>query len=68
MIEKPQFTLNPEPHKNRQLRGGNITLEAKVALLRNLGEEQVIIHKYFETASTSKLYFTKIKSNAPLKF
>ena len=39
-------------------------MEAKVALLRNLGEEQVMIHKYFET--TLKLYFTKTKSNAPI--
>ena len=33
----------PEPHKNTQKqKGGNLTFEAKQALLQNLAEEQVV--------------------------
>ena len=56
----------PEPHKNTQKqKGGNLTFEAKQALLQNLAEEQVVtsIHVtpiYVTLINVTPTYVTRI--------
>ena len=51
----------PEPHKNTQKqKGGNLTFEAKRALLQNLAEEQVVTPIYVTLINFTPAYVTLI--------
>ena len=51
----------PEPHKNTQKqKGGNLTFEAKRALLQNLAEEQVVTPIHVTPIYVTPIYVTLI--------
>ena len=51
----------PEPHKNTQKqKGGNLTFEAKRALLQNLAEEQVVTSIYVTLINVTIIHVTSI--------
>ena len=60
----PTSISYPEPHKNKnpKKKTNNLTLEAKQALLQNMGKEQVII---FDVSTKSLKGIIRIFSNQP---